>query len=172
VTSECARGGRCLIRGEPLRAGACTADEDIRSAAGDEDEFAAVVIKRLSVQATEKSLEPKPRDIEEPEPLVVGCPPQRAGGAVVEGDVDSVVADRVPNRIGQRFVLVLSVQPGRDLMIERLFNGGASSRQLDRVELLLVGEPLAEETVTLLDLVSRGITPDAEGLVKTTARRA
>src|SRR5712691_2397226 len=90
-----------------------------RSAAGDEDVFAAVVVDRLSVEATEESLELEPRYIEEPEPFVLGCPPQRAGGAVVERDVDSVVADRVPNRVGQRFVLVLSVQPGRELMIER-----------------------------------------------------
>ena len=47
------------------------------------------------------------------------CKPQRAGGTVVEPDVDSVVADRVPNRVGQRFVLVLSIQPAHDQMIER-----------------------------------------------------
>jgi hypothetical protein len=46
-------GGRCRLRGEPSRAGACTADEDSRSAAGDEDVFAAVVVERLSVEATE-----------------------------------------------------------------------------------------------------------------------
>src|SRR5712691_12308109 len=77
-----------------------------RSAAGDEDVFAAVVVERLSVEATEESLELKPRDIEEPEPFVLGCPPQQAGGAVVERDVDSVVADRVPNRVGE------AVRPG------------------------------------------------------------
>ena len=57
--------------------------------------------------------------IEEPEPLVLGSPPQRAGGTVIEPDVDSDVADRVPNRVGQRFVLVLSIQPAHDQMIER-----------------------------------------------------
>ena len=79
--SYCIHFGVC--EGWPLPAsrrapssGACTADEDVGSAVGDEDVFAAVVVERLSVEATEESLELEPRYIEEPEPFVLGCPPQ------------------------------------------------------------------------------------------------
>ncbi len=61
-----------------------------RSAAGDEDVFAVVVVERLPVEAIEDCLEPKPGESRGPS-----------------------------HSVGQRFVLVSSVEPGRDLMIER-----------------------------------------------------
>jgi hypothetical protein len=58
-----------------------------RSAAGDEDEFTAVVVERFSIEATEQSLELEPPDIDEVEPFVLRRPSQRASRAVVERDV-------------------------------------------------------------------------------------
>src|SRR5512132_608537 len=74
------------------------------STAGDEHVFAAVIVERASFEVPEERLELKPRDIEQPQPLVLGRPPQRTGRAVVEREVDPVVTDRVPDCVGDRLV--------------------------------------------------------------------
>ena len=93
--------------------------ETPRSAAGDEDVFAALVVERLPVEATEENLEFESRDIEQPEPFVLGRPPERAGAAFIERDVDPVVADGVADSVRNGVVLMPPVQPGRYPVIER-----------------------------------------------------
>ena len=51
----------------------------LRSAAGDEHVLAAAVGERRPVEVAVERLELEPRDVDEPEPLVLGRPPQRAG---------------------------------------------------------------------------------------------
>ena len=89
------------------------------SAASDEEVFAAVVSHWLLVEGAVERFKFKPRDIEQAEPFFFGCPPQRAGLAIIERDVDPVVAHRVPNRVRHRFVPVPPVYPCRGLMVER-----------------------------------------------------
>src|SRR5215218_2242184 len=56
------------------------------SPARDEHVFATVIPKRLSIEGSEESLQLETSDIEEPEPFVLRCPPERAGAA---GGTDS-----------------------------------------------------------------------------------
>src|SRR6201999_4327116 len=58
------------------------------------------------------------RDVEEPQPFVLGCPPQRTGSTVVQGDVDSVVANAVVVRVRQRRVGMPAVDRKCDVMVE------------------------------------------------------
>jgi hypothetical protein len=56
--------------------------------------------------------------VDEPEPLVLGRPPQRARAAVVERDVDAVVANGVADGVGDGLVLVGPVVLGCVGMVE------------------------------------------------------
>ena len=87
-------------------------------AAGDEHVFAAVAGIRLAGEAAVERLQLEAADVEEPRPLLLGCPPQGTPRAVVEGDVDPVVTYRVPVRVRYRLVLVLTVEAGGDLVVE------------------------------------------------------
>jgi len=77
--------------------------------AGDEHVFLAVVGDRFVGEAAVQVLQFEAGDVDEPEPLVLGCPPQAAGRAAVEDDVDTVVADRLPDRVRDGILLMLAV---------------------------------------------------------------
>src|SRR5262245_5926960 len=98
-----------------FRPGACLAT-------GDEDVLAAVVVERLSLESAVESFEVQARDVEESQPFVLGRPPERAGPTVVQGDVDSVVADAVVVRVRHRYsgvgVGVPPVDRGCNAMVE------------------------------------------------------
>jgi hypothetical protein len=58
-----------------------------------------VLDERLAGEAAVERLHLEAGDIEKPEPFVLGCPPQRAGGAVVERAGSSIVSSRMsPSR--------------------------------------------------------------------------
>src|SRR6266498_2922648 len=87
-------------------------------AAGHEDVLVAVVVERFAGESAIESFQPQARDVEEPQPFVLGCPPERTGSTTVQGDVDPVIADAVVDRVRQRCVGVLAVYGGCDLMVE------------------------------------------------------
>jgi hypothetical protein len=89
-----------------------------RLAAGHEDVFVAVVVERFAGESAIESFQPQARDVEESQPFVLGCPPERTGSTTVQGDVDPVIADAVVDRVRQRCVGVLAVYGGCDLMVE------------------------------------------------------
>src|SRR5215204_1939426 len=62
--------------------------------AGDEDVLGAVVVEWGAIEAAVHGLHLEAGDVDEAEPLVLRGPPQRAGSAIVQDDVDTVVADR------------------------------------------------------------------------------
>src|SRR3954452_12937983 len=70
---------------------------------GHEDVLTAVVVERLPGESAVERLEAQPRDVEEAQPFVLGRPPERTGSAIVQGDVDSVVADAVVVRVRHRY---------------------------------------------------------------------
>src|SRR5689334_15068073 len=94
----------------------------MRSAPGDEDVLAAVVVEQLACEPAVESLEAKPRDVDQAQPFVLGRPPQRTGSTVVQRDVDAVVADAVADRVrdrhARRRVGVLPFDGGCDPMVE------------------------------------------------------
>jgi hypothetical protein len=47
--------------------------------AGHEDVLVAVVVERLTGESAIESFQPQARDVEEPQPFVLGCPPERTG---------------------------------------------------------------------------------------------
>lgn len=65
-------------------------------AAGDEYVFAAVVRERLAGESSIERLQAQTRDVDQPEPLVLLRPPERAGPAGIKRKVDPVVARRPP----------------------------------------------------------------------------
>ena len=89
---------------------------------GYEDVLTAVVVERFPGESAMESFEAQARDVEEPQPFVLGCPPERTGSAIVQGDVDSVIADAVAVGVRKRDVGVrvgmLAVYGGCDVMIE------------------------------------------------------
>jgi hypothetical protein len=85
---------------------------------GDEHVLLAVVGERLAGEAAIQRLQLETGDVEEPEPLVPGRPPQRARRAVIAGNVDPVVPHRVPDGVGYRRLLVLAVEDRGDPVIE------------------------------------------------------
>ncbi len=89
-----------------------------RLAVGNEDVFSAVVVIWLSGEATVERLQLEACDIKEPKPLVLRRPPEGALRPVVERDVDSIVTDGIPNRMGDGLVLVLPIEACRDPVIE------------------------------------------------------
>jgi len=56
--------------------------------------------------------------IKEPKPLVLRGPPEGTLRTIVQRDVDAIVADGIPIRVGDGLVLMLPVEAGRDLVIE------------------------------------------------------
>lgn len=64
-------------------------------------------------------LELQTSDVDQPQPLVLRRPPQRARRAVVERHVDPVLADRVPVGVGHGVLSILAVEIGRDAVVER-----------------------------------------------------
>ena len=107
-----AHGRRCAApgAGSPGERSRATSHEDV---------LTAVVSARASVEVAVERLDLQARDVDEPEPLVPGRPPQRAATAVVETDVDAVGTDGVPDRVRKGRVLVPAVQAGGDPMIQR-----------------------------------------------------
>src|ERR671924_557035 len=91
-------------------------------AAGHQDVLVAFVVERSAGKPAIESFEPQARDVEQPQPFVLGGPPERTGSTIVQGDVDSVIADAVVVRVRQRDAAVrvdmLAVQGGCDVMVE------------------------------------------------------
>ena len=81
----------------------------MRLPTGHEDVLTAVVVERLPGESAIESFEVQARDVEEPQPSVLGRPPERTGSTIVQGDVDSVVADAVVVRVRQWRVGMLAV---------------------------------------------------------------
>src|SRR5438132_8251653 len=89
---------------------------------GHEDVLTAVVVERFPGESAIESFEVQARDVEESQPFVLGCPPERSGSTIVQGDVDPVIADAVVDRVRHRDagrrVGVLAVYGGCDVMVE------------------------------------------------------
>src|SRR5256885_14889624 len=100
----------------------CRDSQAERSATCHEDVFTPVVIERFAGESAIESFEAQARDVEEPQPFVLGCPPERTGSTIVQGDVDSVIADAVVVGVRQRDagvrVGMLAVYDGCDVMVE------------------------------------------------------
>ena len=75
-------------------------------------------MERLASESAIESFQTQARDVQKPQPFVLGCPPQRTGSTIVQGDVDSVIADAVVARVRQRRVGMLAVYGGCDVMVE------------------------------------------------------
>ena len=105
----------------------CRDGQSERLPTGHEDVLTAVVVERFPGESAIESFEAQARDVEEPQPFVLGCPPERTGSTIVQGDVDSVIADAVVVRVRQRRVGMLAVYGGCDVMVE-----GDAKRPLDR----------------------------------------
>ena len=70
-----------------------------------------------------ESFQPQISDVQEPQPFVLGCPPERTRSTIVQGHVNPVIADAVLDRVrhgqARTRVGVLAVDGGCDLMVER-----------------------------------------------------
>jgi hypothetical protein len=84
----------------------------------DEDVLRAVVVEWLAAESAVKCLKRQPCGVEQPKPLVLRGPPQRARGAVLENYVDPVVANRVPDQVRDGLGLSLPVESRRDPVVE------------------------------------------------------
>ena len=84
----------------------------------EEHVFRAVVPERFAGKAAVQRLHPKARDIDEREPFILGCPPEGALPAVVERNVDPVLAYRVTDHMRDGLVLMFAIQPRSDSVIE------------------------------------------------------
>src|SRR5215216_5027052 len=89
------------------------------SAAHDEDVLTTLVVQRLAVETAVERLQLEPRDVDEPEPFVLGRPPQGAGGAAVERDIDPSVSHRIPDRVGLRFLQAPPIERRREPRVKR-----------------------------------------------------
>jgi hypothetical protein len=87
------------------------------SAASDEHVLPAVFGKRLALEPTLEGLQLE-RGVEEPQPLVLRCSPQRAPPAHIECDVDPVIAHGVSDRVWHELVLMLAIEARRDPIVE------------------------------------------------------
>src|SRR5687768_18436387 len=90
----------------------------LRLSTGHEDVLTAFVVERFPIESAVESFEAQAGDVEESQPFVLGCPPERTGSTIVQGDVDSVVADAVVVRVRQRRVGMLAVNGGCHVMVE------------------------------------------------------
>src|SRR5262249_59675656 len=66
--------------------------------------------KRPPGEPAEEPSKRDPGDVEEPEPLVLGCPPEGALRAIVECQVDPIVTHGVPDGMGYRLFLMNTVE--------------------------------------------------------------
>jgi hypothetical protein len=80
------------------------------SRASDEHIFPAIVSKRLPCEAAVERFHLETGDIEKPEPLVLGGPPEGARRAIVECQVDPIVAYGIPDSMGYRLFLMNTVE--------------------------------------------------------------
>src|SRR5438309_9994337 len=98
------------------------AGQSERLPTGHEDVLTAVVVERFPGESAIESFEAQARDVEETQPFVLGCPPERTGSTVVQGDVDPVIADAVVNRVrhseARSRLGVLAVDGRCDVMVE------------------------------------------------------
>jgi len=69
-------------------------------------------------EAAVQRLHLEPGDVEKAEPFVLRRPPQRTLRTVVTGDVDPVLAHRVPERVRHRFLLALAIEVRGDVVVE------------------------------------------------------
>jgi hypothetical protein len=99
---------------------------------GDEDVFAAVFGQRLAGEAAVEGFHLEAGDIDEAEPLVLRRPPDGAPGAVVEREVDAVVAYRGADCVWYRLVLVNALEPRGDAVLERNGVPGEPAVRLER----------------------------------------
>src|SRR4029453_14561035 len=96
----------------------CRDGQAERLPTGHEDVLTAVVVERFPGESAIESFEGQARAVGEPKPFVLGLPPERTGSTIVQGDVDSVIADAVVVRVRQRRVGMLAVYGGCDVMVE------------------------------------------------------
>ena len=96
----------------------CRDGQAERLPTGHEDVLTAVVVERFPSESAIESFEAQARDVEEPQPFVLGCPPERTGSTIVQGDVDSVIADAVVVRVRHPRVDMLAVYGECDVMVE------------------------------------------------------
>src|SRR5215218_9704734 len=96
----------------------CRDGQAERLPTGHEDVLTAVVVERFPGESAIESFEAQTRDVEEPQPFVLGCPPERTRSTIVQGDVDSVIAHAVVVRVRQRRVGMPAVYGGCDVMVE------------------------------------------------------
>ena len=47
------------------------------------------------IESAVESFQPQARDVEQPQPFILGRPPEGTSSTIVQGDVDSVIADAV-----------------------------------------------------------------------------
>jgi hypothetical protein len=78
----------------------------------------AVVGERFAGEAAMKRRHFEAGDGEEPEPFILGCPSEPAGGAVVADEVDPVVADRVVDGVRDGILLMMAVEAGGDPVVQ------------------------------------------------------
>src|SRR5262249_17695123 len=88
------------------------------SRASDEHVFPAIVSKRLACEATVEHFQLETGDVEQPEPLVLGCPPQRALRAIVECQVDPIVPHGIVDGMGERLLLMNTVEACGNLVVK------------------------------------------------------
>ena len=89
-----------------------------KSTAGDEDLFPAVVGKRLAGKAGVERVHLESGDVEEPEPLVLGGPPEGDRRAIVADNVDPIIARCVPDVVRYKHLLVLTVEARGEPVVE------------------------------------------------------
>src|SRR5438309_4328407 len=61
------------------------AGQSERLPTGHEDVLTAVVVERFPGESAIESFEAQARDVEEPQPFVLSCPPERTGSTIVQG---------------------------------------------------------------------------------------
>src|SRR3954468_2026592 len=111
-----------MKRGAGMSPRACRDDRGEPLPTGHEDVLTAVVVERLPGESAVESFEAQARDVEKPQPFVLGCPPERTCSTLVQGQVDPVIADAVVDRVRHRhagrIVGVLAVYGRCDVMVE------------------------------------------------------
>src|SRR5438105_8071121 len=94
------------------------AGQSDRLPTGHEDVLTAVVVERFPGESAIESFEAQARDVEEPQPFILGRPPERTGSTIVEGDVDSVIADAVVVRVRHPRVDMPAIDGGCGVVVE------------------------------------------------------
>ena len=89
-----------------------------RAGGCDEHVFRAVIPEWFAGKAAVQRLHLKARDVDEREPFILSGPPKGALPAVVDCDVDPVLAYHVMDHMRDGLVLRFAIQPHRDSVIE------------------------------------------------------